>query len=193
MEGEKNGKNTEAICRLHCEPDVNPFFLDKIHDISARTKGEKYRRRRRRRVSLSKEQLIPCEKLLKFATNVLRRNGKHLLDLLTALRLLFTQLHTRANKNKVVHRRRLVRNPGLLIIGNSKVNEQNMLHIFEILFLTLSHLLLFFFFPQLEKLIKKKDCFALVCSEKLQSCSDAASACFYMFWLLLTFCLPHVR
>lgn len=33
--GVKNGKNTEAICRLHRQRGVNPFFLDKIHDISA--------------------------------------------------------------------------------------------------------------------------------------------------------------
>lgn len=31
------------------------------------------------RVSLSKEELIPREKLLKFATNIPRRNGRHLL------------------------------------------------------------------------------------------------------------------
>lgn len=31
----KKGKKREAICRLHCQSDINPFFLDKIHDISA--------------------------------------------------------------------------------------------------------------------------------------------------------------
>lgn len=37
----KNGENTEAICRLHCQWDVNPFspLPDKIHDFSAAFEG----------------------------------------------------------------------------------------------------------------------------------------------------------
>lgn len=47
------------------------------------------------RVSLSKEELIPREKLLKFATNIPRRNGRHLLRHVFSLQQI---------QNKVIHR-----------------------------------------------------------------------------------------
>lgn len=51
--------------------------------------GEKSRYKH---VSLSKEKLIRCQKLLNLVTNTLRRNGKCLLDLLIPLWLLITEL-----------------------------------------------------------------------------------------------------
>lgn len=52
------------------------------------------------RVSLSEEELIPREKLLKFATNIPRRNGRHL------LRPTYTShvFSLQRIQNKVVHR-----------------------------------------------------------------------------------------
>lgn len=51
-------------------------------------------------VSLSKEELIPREKLLKFATNIPRRNGRHLLRPTYASHVFSLQ----QIQNKVIHR-----------------------------------------------------------------------------------------
>lgn len=61
----KEGGGKEAICKLHFLRDVNPFFPDKIHGVSAQWKGRKYGR-----VSSGEEELIRCRMLLRFVTNI---------------------------------------------------------------------------------------------------------------------------
>lgn len=57
-------KKVKPFADFICQKGVYPFSPDRFHDISAHSEERKYKC-----MSLSKEKLIPCQKLLRLVTN----------------------------------------------------------------------------------------------------------------------------